>query len=61
MTRYDTTKDQAERMMHRRNPADQAFDRWLQEDLQRRHAQPVEAEIPPELIALALEAARTPR
>ncbi|WP_131829597.1 hypothetical protein [Teichococcus deserti] len=58
MTWHDTSKDQAERMMHRRNPADQAFDRWLQEDLQRRHAQPAEEQIPPELIALALEAAR---
>ncbi|WP_419898704.1 hypothetical protein [Roseomonas sp. USHLN139] len=61
MTRHDASKDQAERMMHRRTPADQAFDRWLQDGLQRRHPATAEEEIPPELIALVLETARTGR
>jgi ParB-like chromosome segregation protein Spo0J len=58
MAWHNVNKDQAERMMPRRNPADQAFDRWLQENLQRRHAAPSEEEIPAELLALALQTAR---
>lgn len=57
MSERSAINDNAETRMYRRNPADQAFDRWLQESLQRRHAAPADEPVPDELIALAMQAA----